>query len=344
MARIRSVHPSLFTDEAWVSCSPLARLLFIGLWTDADDQGVFEWKPLQIKMRLLPGDAADAATLLAELEASELLKGYTHEGKRFGVIRNFRRFQRPKKPNSVHVLPDEFRTYVGLSGDGSEHGDAEGDAVPHQFPTSGEKSPQMEDGGGRKEEEGKKEEDANASFVGEPTPKPARKPKPPKRRTYPMEFEAAWAAYPHHEGRSSKAKALIEWERLPSEERDGLLGAIGAFIPKVATACGSKGAPGMHVWLSEDKHLNWMAEPEPPPEPPVYDGPPELREWIAKHAGEEFAAMWVDSARYHAAPRVLVTRSGVGRDKINQDCWSVLAKARVKVIGPKDPMPKDQAA
>jgi hypothetical protein len=55
MARIRSVHPSLFTDEAWVSCSPLARVLYIGLLTDADDQGLFEWKPIQIKMRLLAG-------------------------------------------------------------------------------------------------------------------------------------------------------------------------------------------------------------------------------------------------------------------------------------------------
>src|SRR4051794_19179480 len=38
-ARIRSIHPRLFTDEAFVSCLPLARLLLLGIWTEADDHG-----------------------------------------------------------------------------------------------------------------------------------------------------------------------------------------------------------------------------------------------------------------------------------------------------------------
>ena len=147
MARIRSVHPSFFTDEAVVSCSALARLLYIGLWTDADDQGVFEWKPLQIKMRLLPGDNADAGALLAELTDAGLIHRQDVGPKPFGFIRDFRRFQRPKKPNQTHVLPDELRSYVGIDGDTSEPEEDKPEPVPHQFPTSGEKSPQMEDGG-----------------------------------------------------------------------------------------------------------------------------------------------------------------------------------------------------
>ena len=47
MARIRSVHPGLWTDEAFVSVSMTARLLAIGLWNQCDDQGAFEWKPIQ---------------------------------------------------------------------------------------------------------------------------------------------------------------------------------------------------------------------------------------------------------------------------------------------------------
>lgn len=132
MARIRSVHPSLFTDGAWVSCSPLARLLYIGLWTDADDQGVFEWKPLQIKMRLLPGDNADAAKLLEELCAVDLIAGYELGGVQYGAIRNFRRYQRPKKPNSIHPLTPTVAEYVALK-------------AP-EFRTGGEIPPQMEDG------------------------------------------------------------------------------------------------------------------------------------------------------------------------------------------------------
>ena len=39
MARIRTVKPDIWTDEKFVELSPLARLLFIGLWNFADDEG-----------------------------------------------------------------------------------------------------------------------------------------------------------------------------------------------------------------------------------------------------------------------------------------------------------------
>lgn len=192
MARIRSIHPSFFTDEGCVSCSPLARLLYIGLWTDADDQGLFEWKPLQLKMRLLPGDNADAPTLLAELVEAGLVTRFEHGGKAFGAIRDFRTFQRPKKPNRVHHLPEEFRTYVGLdacnpepqeddAASAEDHSTLSGvesatgtEPVPHQFPAEGEKSPQMEDGGEDVEEDEGKEETGFALVAASaPTAKPA---------------------------------------------------------------------------------------------------------------------------------------------------------------------------
>lgn len=141
MARIRSVHPSLFTDEAWVSCSPLARILYIGLWTDADDQGLFEWKPLQLKMRLLPGDGADAAALLNELEGVDLVQPYEVDGKRFGAIRDFRKFQRPQKPNAIHPITEKIGEYVGLSATDAK-------PVGEQSRTGTRKSSQMEDEGG----------------------------------------------------------------------------------------------------------------------------------------------------------------------------------------------------
>ena len=138
MARIRSVHPSLFTEEAWVSCSPLARLLIIGLWTDADDQGVFEWKPLQLKMRLLPGDEASAPPLLAELEGAGLILRFEDEGKSFGAIRDFRRKQRPKSPTASHPLPKHLRSYVGLERAASEPPPADAGEVAEDFGSDGE--------------------------------------------------------------------------------------------------------------------------------------------------------------------------------------------------------------
>ena len=147
MARIRSLHPGWFTDEAVLSCSPLARILVLGLWTEADDKGVFEWKPVQLKVRILPVDTADAAALLDELASFDLVRRFEVAGKSYGAVRNFRRWQRPKKPNSLHPLPSELHLYVGLPPENSE-------PVRNQFGTGGEKSPQMEDVGCRREEEG----------------------------------------------------------------------------------------------------------------------------------------------------------------------------------------------
>jgi hypothetical protein len=145
VSRIRSVHPGLWTDEAFVTLSAHSRLFFMGLWTECDDNGSFEWAPLKLKMRLAPADAVDGAALLAEIEAAGCIMTYEEGGKRYGAVRNFCQYQRPKKPNSVHPQTEAVRAWVNtdarITRDGTE-------AVGKQSPTGGEKSRQMEDGGG----------------------------------------------------------------------------------------------------------------------------------------------------------------------------------------------------
>lgn len=149
MARIRSIHPGLFTDEAFASLSMAARVLLLGVWTEADDHGVFEWKPVSLKMRVMPVDNVDIPALLSECEAAGVIKGF-EEGKRYGLVRNFCRYQRPKKPNYVHPMPAEFYTYVGLKEDGSV-------PVLHQSRTGSEKTSQREEGGNREDGKGGEE-------------------------------------------------------------------------------------------------------------------------------------------------------------------------------------------
>jgi hypothetical protein len=115
MARIRSVHPGLWTDEDFVSLSPVGRLLAIGLWTECDDQGVFPWKPASLKMRLLPMDNANIGELLDELIQAGAIRRYTVDGKDYGAVRNFRRWQKPERPKAVHPLPAEIADYVALA-------------------------------------------------------------------------------------------------------------------------------------------------------------------------------------------------------------------------------------
>lgn len=114
MARIRSTFPGQWTDEDFVACQPLARLLAIGLRNEADDQGVFEWKPLGLKMKLMPVDNVDMNDLLTDLEAHQQVKAFTVNGKAYGAIRNFVKYQKPKKPTKVHPLPTELRSWVRM--------------------------------------------------------------------------------------------------------------------------------------------------------------------------------------------------------------------------------------
>lgn len=291
MARIRSVHPSLFTDEAFVSCGALARLLWIGIWTEADDQGVFEWKPVTLKMRLLPIDVADVSALLEELETFDLVKSFELGGRKFGVVRNFRKFQRPKKPNSVHHIPDEFRTYAGLDRLSSELSDAEASAVPPKA----EIAQQMEDGG---KEERKKKKGASASSPGltlEPTFPP----------WWPQE---AWKAYTEMRKKMRKPltdlaiqRAVREVTKLkdsghdPGEVvgRSAFKGWTDFYAPKAPEPAQNGGANGHSAPVSEgweakierfkDRGI-WLSPDGPPPTDPDCNAPQNL---LVKHGYRE---------------------------------------------------------
>lgn len=64
MAKRRQIHPEIWTDDKFVSLDPLARLLFIGMWNFACDNGHLDDSNLQLKMRVLPADSCDVAVLL----------------------------------------------------------------------------------------------------------------------------------------------------------------------------------------------------------------------------------------------------------------------------------------
>jgi hypothetical protein len=148
MARIRSVHPGLFTDEAFASLSSDSQIFLIGLWTEADDQGVFEWKPLSLRMRLRPTKDGPVDHLLEEIVGANVIRFYEIEGRKYGAIRNFRKYQRPKSPNAIHPITNEIGNYTALTRPISEIDGDEG------TPTS-EIAPQRKEEGGR--EGGKKE-------------------------------------------------------------------------------------------------------------------------------------------------------------------------------------------
>ncbi len=102
MARIRSVKPDFWEDEKVGEMSLAARLLFIGTWNLADDEGLLRWTPDYINASLFMYDdftVRKVRALMDELEAAGGIhpyKGPTQQ--RLGWIVNFHRHQRINRP------------------------------------------------------------------------------------------------------------------------------------------------------------------------------------------------------------------------------------------------------
>lgn len=73
MAKARLVRPEIWTDGKFVSMSPLARLLFVGMWNFACDNGHVSDSLVELKMRVLPADDCDLGDLLGEILESEMI-------------------------------------------------------------------------------------------------------------------------------------------------------------------------------------------------------------------------------------------------------------------------------
>ncbi|WP_151834464.1 hypothetical protein [Acinetobacter junii] len=108
MARARNIKPSFFTNDELGDVNPLARLLFIGMWTIADFKGCFEYKPKRLKVQLLPYDDCDIEELVTDLEKSGFISKYTVQGRQYIKALNFTKHQNPHKNerDSGSEIPD----------------------------------------------------------------------------------------------------------------------------------------------------------------------------------------------------------------------------------------------
>jgi hypothetical protein len=109
MARTRSVKPSFFKNEFLAECEPMARLLFIGLWTLADSQGRMEFRPLRIKAELFPYENCDILSLLRQLSERGFVRAYESGDVKVLEIPTFGEHQRchPDERDEGLPPPDE---------------------------------------------------------------------------------------------------------------------------------------------------------------------------------------------------------------------------------------------
>lgn len=148
MARIRSIKPEFWVDEKVTELSPWARLLFIGLWNFADDDGRMEFSLKRMKMQIFPGDLIECGDLVKELTEQKLVTIYEIESQKYLQICGFAKHQKidkrspsklpappvcdklldptPNSPDSLRIPPNPAD---GREGKGKEGSGEDGSSV-----------------------------------------------------------------------------------------------------------------------------------------------------------------------------------------------------------------------
>ena len=92
MARIRTIKPEFWEDEKLANLPVYARLLFIGTWNFADDNGALLANPVLMKSHIFPYEDIGISTIsewIDMLVENGMLIRTTYNGKDYLVIRKF---------------------------------------------------------------------------------------------------------------------------------------------------------------------------------------------------------------------------------------------------------------
>lgn len=190
MARARNIKPKFFQNDELGELSPLARLLFIGLWTIADFKGCLEYRAKRMKTQLLPYDECSVEELVSALDKSGFIAIYSVASRTYIKIIKFAEHQNPHKneKDAGSEIPDITEKDSGIS--------------------------ELKQDGTTRDKNGTARADSLLLIPDSLIPQPDSgipfKPTSPASDLA-EQFEEVWAAYPKRAG-SSKADSLKAWK------------------------------------------------------------------------------------------------------------------------------------
>lgn len=109
MARKRMIDPNIWQSEDFSKLSTLGKLVFIGLFSLADDEGRGRCNPVYIKSSLFPYEesirSADIEKTLSEISSNMSVIFYSHNGSNYYSLYNWNYWQKIDRP-SESKLPE----------------------------------------------------------------------------------------------------------------------------------------------------------------------------------------------------------------------------------------------
>lgn len=247
MARKRMIDPSFWTDEKLGECNVSERLLFMGLISNADDEGYGRANPKLLKSLVFPYDdlrTSDLEKWLSRLGGLNLIALYEESEQTYYYLPNFSKHQTINKPTpSTFPKPTEGTTVALREDYGSPTV-----ALPPK----------------RREE------------------KRREHPLPPQGESADF-FKEFWEAYPR---KTAKPNALRAFEKLKPDRLllEVMLAALSVQKQSAQwVRDGGQYIPHPATWLNQRRWEDESPEPEPP-KPPDTAGEqlrryPKLGEW-----------------------------------------------------------------
>lgn len=225
-------------------CKPLTRLLFIGMWNQADDYGRLDYAPMTLKVRIFPSDQIEVDQIKAmveELCSNDLLLVYSANGKTYIQITGWHNQKIDKR--QISKIPAPFD-------DGSEAVPPTPADLPRLPPTP---APVME---GKGEE---RKEDIPVACA--------------TRDATDDAFEEFWKAYPKRDGANPKepaAKLFRAAVRAGTAAADIIAGARQCAVAD-AKNVGTPYIPQAVKWLRDKRWRDYQAGPPETDKPIDWD-------------------------------------------------------------------------
>jgi len=117
VARKRMIDPSIWINEDFGTLSILGKLIFIGLFSNADDEGRGKASPAYIKAVLFPYNddlrIADVEKTLEELSSKMSVIFYSCDGNMYYTLTSWNTFQKIDKPTESKI-PDYDDTNLNI--------------------------------------------------------------------------------------------------------------------------------------------------------------------------------------------------------------------------------------